>query len=688
MGGALEGLTVVDVSTTPPGAHVSHLFADFGADVVCIEPPGGSPLRALPAWPFWARGKRSIVLDLADGDDAATARLLAARADVFVETWRPGVADRLGLGYDELSALNPGLVHTSITAFGRNNRWSHLKGYEPIAFAKIGALDAFSSLSDRPGPSYVATPYCSFTASQLALHGTLAALYERERSGVGQRVETTLAQGLLAHDTWNWILKTVVARFPEAFVTAPPTEQDMLVPHSALFFRLMVGLTADGRWLQFSQTTDRLWAAFMRTVGLDWMLDDPEWKDAPGDPDPHVRIAFWERALVAVREKSLDEWNAAFDPSPTCGPRSSATAPSCSITRRSRTTAAWRPSSTRSVARCSSPGRWSGWRRRRRSSAHLRRHSTSTARRSARLPPARPLVSTPVGRRATDAPPLAGVTVVELGSFYAAPFGATVLADLGARVIKVEQLDGDPIRHLMPFPEVGGVKVLQGKESVAVDYATDQGREIVLDLVRRADIVLESFRAGVAERHGYTADDLLAVNPDLVYLAAPGYGTEGPCGAKPAFAPTIGAGSGMAYRNVGGVDNVPQRADLELDEVKHYSMRLNTAAMGVAHADGFAAVGVGTAMLVGLLARRTRRARPGDAHVDAHHDGARAGRGHGGVRRPTAARYARCRALRVVGAVPAVRSCRRLGVPRRADRRRVACGRDGDRPRGRGRRRA
>ena len=300
MGGALEGLTVVDVSTTPTGAHVSHLFADFGADVVCIEPPAGSPLRALPAWPFWGRGKRSIVLDLADGDDAATARVLAARADVFVETWRPGVADRLGLGYDELSALNPGLVHTSITAFGRNNRWSHLKGYEPIAFAKIGALDAFSSLSDRPGPSYVATPYCSFTASQLALHGTLAALYERERSGVGQRVETTLAQGLLAHDTWNWILKTVVARFPDAFVTAPPTEQDMLVPHSALFFRLMVGLTADGRWLQFSQTTDRLWAAFMRTVGLDWMLDDPEWKDAPGDPDPRVRIAFWERALVAV----------------------------------------------------------------------------------------------------------------------------------------------------------------------------------------------------------------------------------------------------------------------------------------------------------------------------------------------------------------------------------------------------
>ena len=165
-------------------------------------------------------------------------------------------------------------------------------------------------------------------------------------------------------------------------------------------------------------------------------------------------------------------------------------------------------------------------------------------------------------------PPLAGITVVELGTFYAAPFGTTLLADLGARVIKLEQLDGDPIRHIMPFPEVGGIKVLQGKESVAVDMASDKGREIVLELVRRADLVLQSFRAGVAERHGYTGPEMLAVNPDLVYLNAPGYGTDGPCGHRPAFAPTIGAGSGLAYRNIGGIENLPQEPDLPLRDVK------------------------------------------------------------------------------------------------------------------------
>src|SRR5262249_908841 len=126
-------------------------------------------------------------------------------------------------------------------------------------------------------------------------------------------------------------------------------------------------------------------------------------------------------------------------------------------------------------------------------------------------------------------PPLAGVTVVELGTYYAAPYGTTLLTDLGARVLKVEQLAGDPIRHILPSPEVGAIKVLQGKESVAVDIASDEGHEIVLELVRRADAVMQSFRAGVAQRLGYTAVDLLAVNPDLVYVNAPGYGPGPPC---------------------------------------------------------------------------------------------------------------------------------------------------------------
>ena len=117
--GPLEGLTVIDLSPTRVGAQVTQTLADFGADVLWIEPPGGSALRAQPSFPFLARGKDSIVLDLKCEADVEVARDLATTANVLVETFRPGVTDRLGLGFDDLQALNRRLVYASITGFGR-----------------------------------------------------------------------------------------------------------------------------------------------------------------------------------------------------------------------------------------------------------------------------------------------------------------------------------------------------------------------------------------------------------------------------------------------------------------------------------------------------------------------------------------------------------------------------------------
>src|SRR4051794_30575896 len=105
-------------------------MADFGAEVVHVEPPGGSPLRATPGYPFIGRGKRSIVLDLTDEVDRALARTLAEGADVVIETFRPGVAERLGLGEEDLRAANPGLVYGSVTAWGREGPYKDAKGYE------------------------------------------------------------------------------------------------------------------------------------------------------------------------------------------------------------------------------------------------------------------------------------------------------------------------------------------------------------------------------------------------------------------------------------------------------------------------------------------------------------------------------------------------------------------------------
>ena len=271
---ALDGLTVIDLSPTRVGAQVSQVLADFGADVLWIEPPGGSALRDQPAFPFFARGKQSIELDLKQRADRDTLLGLARDADVLIETFRPGVADRLGLGFERLAADNPRIVYASITGFGRTGPYAAVKGYEGLVMAKLGVNAAFRAMTRASRPPFVDTPWCSFSASQTALHAILAALYERERSGLGQRVEANLVQGFAALDTWAWFLHLIAERWPEAYEAVAVFDDDG-VPASPFPYMLLNPLTKDGRWLQFAQVRPHLFVALMRALGLEWMLTDP-----------------------------------------------------------------------------------------------------------------------------------------------------------------------------------------------------------------------------------------------------------------------------------------------------------------------------------------------------------------------------------------------------------------------------
>src|ERR1700728_389947 len=140
---ALGGLRVIDLSQTRVGAQATQVLADFGAEVLWIEPPGGSPLRRERAFPFYGRGKQSLELDLKDPARQRDAMQLALGADVLVESFRPGVAERLGLGFDALSEENPRLVYASITGFGRLGPYASVKGYEGLVQAKLGVFKAF-----------------------------------------------------------------------------------------------------------------------------------------------------------------------------------------------------------------------------------------------------------------------------------------------------------------------------------------------------------------------------------------------------------------------------------------------------------------------------------------------------------------------------------------------------------------
>jgi crotonobetainyl-CoA:carnitine CoA-transferase CaiB-like acyl-CoA transferase len=610
-GGPLAGLRVLDFSSSPAGAQASQTLADFGAEVAHVEPPGGSPVRAMPGYPFIARGKKSIVLDLGADDDLAVARSLAGGADIVIETFRPGVMERFGLGYDNLRTENPGLIFGSVTGFGRTGPYAAAKGYEALVLARIGALSASGGMVTRTGPAHVSVPFCSYGASQLLLTGILAALHERKLSGAGQRVDTSLVRGVAAMGTWNWYLQVIASKFPDAYQQVSPVDARG-VPLSPMVFMLLIGLTRDGRWLQFSQVQPHLYREMLRVMGLDWMLGDDEWKGAAFASGHPKTEEYWERLLAAVQSRTLAQWQEIFEEHHDVWAETMRRGSELLDHPQTRHLGGTieLPDAERGVVRQPGPiARLS------QTPAVLERGAPRLGADGAELRaapwpprPAAPEAGLPeaglpeAGLTGAPGTPLRDVVVLELGTFFAAPFGGTVLRELGARVIKVEPITGEPMRNLLPFPEAGAAKAMQGKESIAVDLSTAEGRAIVHQLAGRADLALQSFRAGVAERQGVDSATLRALNPGLIYLNAPGYGADGPCGDRPAYAPTIGAGSGLVMRSIG--TSVPEHPGMSIADIRASALRLAGAGTTeYAQADGISAVTVASALALGLVAR-------------------------------------------------------------------------------------
>ena len=198
----LSGLRVLDLGWGVAGAVTTMLLSDHGAEVIKVEPPGGDPFRATPGYTVWNRGKKSAVLDLQLRADREVVLALAQRADVVLETFSPGVADRLGIGYEALRADNERLIHCSVTGYGTAGPSSSRPGYDALVQARSGLQYEQPGL--REGPIFLRVPLPSFGAALLAAVGIGAALRAREVTGSGQRVETSLAQGSLLWTTQIW----------------------------------------------------------------------------------------------------------------------------------------------------------------------------------------------------------------------------------------------------------------------------------------------------------------------------------------------------------------------------------------------------------------------------------------------------------------------------------------------------
>ncbi|MCY3587169.1 MAG: CoA transferase, partial [Chloroflexi bacterium] len=246
---------VLDLSTGSVGGIATMVLADFGAEVVKVEPIGGDPWRTLAAAPMWLRGKRSVELDVV-GERGRLEELIR-EADVVVSTDSPGQAKARGLEYADVRALNEAAVFCSITGFGPTGPYAEYPAYEALVSAKSGRMLSFSGQRNREGPGFAAVPVGAHGASQGAVQGIVAALIERQRCGLGQIVETSLLQGLMPFDLLLLLLTQLTEREPEVY------PQVFNIGGGMPTLNYHPVMTRDGRWIQLGNLLEHLFYAFM-----------------------------------------------------------------------------------------------------------------------------------------------------------------------------------------------------------------------------------------------------------------------------------------------------------------------------------------------------------------------------------------------------------------------------------------
>jgi crotonobetainyl-CoA:carnitine CoA-transferase CaiB-like acyl-CoA transferase len=250
----LDGTRVVDLTSYIAGSYAAMQLADLGADVVKVESLEGDSFRELPGFFGWNRGKRSLALDLKTPEGREIVETLATRGDVFMENMRPGVADRLGVGYVRLGALNPQLVYCSITAFGSSGPGVARPGFDPV-FQAMGGLMTLQGFGGPP--QYLRTAPTDYYTAALATQAILAALFARERTGRGQRVETSLLRGVMA------LQAGTAVDYP-----SKPT----LIRDNPTYRLYQAG---DGAWFFLAVGNQAFWTKLCQALALEHLADDP-----------------------------------------------------------------------------------------------------------------------------------------------------------------------------------------------------------------------------------------------------------------------------------------------------------------------------------------------------------------------------------------------------------------------------
>ncbi len=306
--GPLSGVRVLDLSALAPGPFATMLLGDLGAEVITVEAPAaarsGSGLGELPAYggerarrqginPLY-RSRRSLVLDLKQPQALEVALQLAQRCDVFVEGFRPGTCERLGLGYDTVAARNPGIVYCSLTGYGQSGELSMRAGHDLNYIAESGLLSATTRDGQRPGiPVNVVADFAA--GGLLAAFGILAGILGRQASGKGTHIDASMYEGLLG-------LLQVVQSWSAASAPDPSWGRGLLsgaVPFYECY------RTADGQWLSVAALEPKFFVNLCTALGRPDLVsahaDESRWGE--------LRAAFEEIFAAA----SLADWLVRLD---------------------------------------------------------------------------------------------------------------------------------------------------------------------------------------------------------------------------------------------------------------------------------------------------------------------------------------------------------------------------------------
>jgi len=541
--GPLAGLTVVDASWGMPAALAGMMLADYGAEIIKIERPSFESVRAGNLRKTTDRGKRSITVDLAMDSGRDEVLGLVQQADIFIESFGLGGAASRGLGYEDLKEINPRLVYVSFTGYGEDTPLSEKPGYEALLNAYMGMTA--EQRAHRDGPIFLGHPTVSYGTAFIAVIGTLAALQARHHTGRGQKVSPSLLDGMLTLASMNWWWNEKDISYLERSGPTLGFGRKRLITDP---FQC-----ADGKWLTPHTGGPGSYKKMMDLLGFG---DKVQAVDGPEMAVPLNDVEY-EIARIHVpavfRTRSRDEWVRLFAENdiaclPVLRPEE--------IFQDDQVMYSGigidLPDDEHGIVRQVGPV------------IHFER-----------TPPATPTPAPAVGqdndtyalcngvipknaqmRENTGAleSALKGLSIVDFSSFFATGFGAKLLCDLGADVIKVEPPVGDQMRPLGDLWEASQ----RGKKSIALDLRTPDGQRVAHKLVEEADVVLINFRPGKAEKIGLGYETLSSLNPRLIYAYLPGFGSKGPKSTLKSFAPLQSGLVGMGFIGA-GKDNPPIR---------------------------------------------------------------------------------------------------------------------------------